>query len=286
MKHKHIHKHNPQHGISRSPEPSDSNYGPYVDYDKIEGIKFVESLRGKYPKSEWWIIGNDPNLDCYPDDFFDKKLSITLNFACIGFPNSTYFCTSHTVVSEGIVSKLGTDYLNKCIFVALCRDYRDPISNIWWEDYGLDPIYAKVINKHYSKIDDDDRERMMRQVSSEGIFELVGGFGVVDHAMQIAMLLGAKRIILIGCSNKGGKIFYYAQKRGMSEFYRDEEWQKKEPERHEQYRTGTVTNIVDKRREMATFIRLFKKHGIEVVKHRFDEKKERFVFEEMEEWNG
>ncbi|GAH54252.1 unnamed protein product, partial [marine sediment metagenome] len=252
------------------------DYGPYVDYNRIEGMKFIESLRGKYPKSDYWVIGCDPNIDFYPDDFFDDKLSITLNFACIAFPNSTYFCTSHTVVANGIVNKLGPDYLSKCIFVALCQDYRDPISNIWWENYGLDPIYAKVINKHYSKIDNEDREKMIEQISNQGQFELVGGFGVVNHAMQIAFLFGAKKIILVGCSNRGGKVFYHAQKRGLSEFYKDKEI---DPDRLESYRTGRIYNVGNKEREMVMFIGLFKKHGIEIVKHRFDEEKEEFIFE-------
>ena len=117
----------------------------------------------------------------------------------------------------------------------------------------------------------------MEQVKNKGVFELVGGFGVVNHAMQIAVLFGAKKIILVGCSNKGTEVYYHAQKRGMSEFYKDKEM---DLDRLESYRTGRIYNVVNKKREMVVFIGLFKKHGIEIVKHRFDEEKKKFIFKE------
>ncbi len=123
-------------------------FGPYIEYDKIEGMRFVETLRGNYPNSEFWIIGSDPNLDFYPDDFFDDKLSIALNFVCLAFPNSTYFCTPHAGTAKAIVDKLGYDYLSsKCIFIAVARKPINTKSIVWWEDWGLDPIYAKVFKK-------------------------------------------------------------------------------------------------------------------------------------------
>lgn len=260
--------------------PVDRDYGPYFDYNRTESMKFVESLRGKYPDSTFWIIGTDTNLDFYPNNFFDDKLSIALNFACIGFPNNTYFCSSHRVVANAIVNKLGFNYLNKSIFVAICREYYHPTTHIWWEDYGLDPIYAKILGKDMSAFNEDDQKKLIEQINNEGTFELIGGKGIINYAIQIAALFGAKKIILVGCSDKGGKVYYHAQKRGMSEFYRDEEWSKREPGHYEKYRTGRWSAQIMRKQETMMLVKLFKKYNIEVMRHRFDEEKNEFVFKE------
>ena len=37
-----------------------------------------------------WIAGSDPTLSDYPDNFFDKKIGITLHLAYMKFSNATY----------------------------------------------------------------------------------------------------------------------------------------------------------------------------------------------------
>jgi len=255
-------------------------FGPYIEYDKIEGMKFVESLRGSYPNSEFWIIGTDPNLDCYPDNFFDDKLSITLNFACVAFPNSTYFFTPHTGTAKAIVKKLGCGYLGgKCIFIAVARKPTDTGIILWWEDWGLDPIYAKVFKKSYvfgsSDLEqtNEDGEKMIEQLTNDGPFELIDCRSSLNYTIQIVALLGAKKIILVGCSAKGSSLYWHAQRRGMSE------WYKETPGSFPSWRSGRPQTKT--KQETMAFVRLFKKHNIEVVKHRFDEEKGKFVFEEI-----
>lgn len=263
------------------PEPQ-TYFGPYIDYDKIEGMKFVESLRGKYPNSEFWIIGSDPNLDFYPDDFFDDKLSIALNFSCLAFPNSTYFCTPHTGTAKAIVGKLGHGCLSsKCIFIAVARKPTDTGIILWWEDWGLDPIYAKVFKKSYifgsSDLEqtDEDGEKMLAQLTNEGPFELIDCRSILNYTIQIVALFGTKKIILVGCSAKGSDLYWHAQKRGMSE------WYKETPGSFSSWRAGQPQ--VKTKQETMALVRLLKKHNMEFARHRFDEEKGEFIFEEIGE---
>lgn len=256
---------------SERPEPY---FGPYIEYDKIEGMRFVESLRGIYPNSDFWIIGTDPNIELYPDDFFDDKPSVALNFACLAFPNSTYFCTPHTGTARAIVDKLGYDCLSsKCIFVAVKKKPVDTEIILWWEDWGLDPIYAKVLKKRYFEQTDEDREKMAEQLTENGAFELIDCKSILNYTIQIVALLGAKKIILVGCSAKGSDLYWHAQTRGMAEYY------KETPGSFPSWRSGVPQETT--KQETMMFIRLFKKHNVEFVRHRFDEERDKFIFEDI-----
>lgn len=105
-----------------------------------------------------------------------------------------------------------------------------------------------------------------------GLVYLWGGLSSADFGVQIAATLGAKKIILVGCSATMGD----AQARGLSEFYiRD--GLKMNPE----YQIGQHPHQIRMRQSTARFTEIFKRYGIEVVKHRFDKEKEKYVFMEI-----
>lgn len=114
---------------------------------------------------------------------------------------------------------------------------------------------------------------MVEQLTNEGSFELIDCRSVLNYTIQIVALFGAKKIILVGCSAKGSDLYWHAQKRGMSE------WYKETPGSFPFWRSG-LSQVKTKEETMA-LMRLLKKHNIEFVRHRFNEDKGKFVFEEI-----
>ncbi len=245
-----------------------------LDFSQMKGMKFIEDYRGTFRGSDIWVLGCDPNLDCYPDDFFDDKVSITVNLACIAFPNSTYFAGDGG--QTRYVKGRCPHHLKKCInALSLVRPKRTGTLN-WWETWGLDPIYLKLLTKSHYKHTKADFEKMAEQVFSGGSCKFVGGLGGSDYAVQAAAVLGAKKIVMVGCSMTCKKYQYDAQKRGMSEFC------PLHPEGFSiEMQTGQTKVAVQTRQSTARFAEVFKKHGVEIIRHRFDEEKEEFIFGEI-----
>jgi len=154
----------------------------YTDPSQIEGIRFIEDHRGRFQGSEFWVIGCDPNLDCYPDDFFEDKLSITLNAGCVAFPDSTYF-TGNGLPNPRIVDRI-PDCLKKYVIPLINRKPKGPL---WWEVCGLDPLYMKLLTgKSIYEHTKADFEKMADQVFGDGPCVFVGGLSSADFGVQIA----------------------------------------------------------------------------------------------------
>ncbi len=241
-----------------------------------EGMRFIEDLRGKkeFRDSEFWIIGVDPNLDCYPDDFFENKFSIAVNLSCVAFPESTFFCMTGREELEWMISEY-PDCLKKMIL-----PLEHIPSNPWgigrWQDWGLEPIYLKPEDNPMPS-SAPDYESTARRILSDGPCNFVLVRTVVHLAVFAAAVLGARKIILVGSSHKASKGRAYAHSRGMDEVV-SEDIEKKQ--RKEYY--GTQTNaILRLRRDTIQLARAFEKYGIEIMRHRYDEDINEFVFEEI-----
>ena len=63
----------------------------------------VRDLSGRFNGNPVWIIGSDPTLDTYPDNFLEGKLSITLHLAHVKYPNATFRYTSEFDRSEFLI---------------------------------------------------------------------------------------------------------------------------------------------------------------------------------------
>lgn len=273
MPHKPGHRHHPSQKEKR----------PLVDPSGMEGFKSIEDLRGDYKNSTFWIIGCDPNLDFYPDDFFDDKFSITINVSCIPFPRSTYFMVTSTPILDAI-KRVRSDFLAKCILPLNCvgskpLPYWEQL-NPYWQDYGLDPIYMKLVKGPQAAHTSKDWRKMVRQIFSFGSVKFVQPSTSTHFGVEAAAMLGAKKIILVGCSHKSTKYFFHAQTRGMWIFF----WERRPGGKcfyPASYINGRIPELAVMRRDTIRFRRAFAKHGVEIVRHRFDEETEQFVFEEI-----
>jgi len=50
----------------------------------------ISNIADSLRDGEVWIVGSDPTLDGYPDDFLSDKIAITLHLAYLKFPLATY----------------------------------------------------------------------------------------------------------------------------------------------------------------------------------------------------
>lgn len=252
-----------------------------------KGLKFIENYRNDYKGSDFWIIGCDPNLDFYPDDFFNNKFSIAIGASCIGFPESTFLFPKDRRIVDAI-KYARPDLLKRSIIIL---QYRGSPKGILWSDLGLDPIYMKSkTGKHAAQFTREDWELMVEQLLGEGPFEFLTVGTGTNYAIEAAAVLGAKKIILVGCSGKTTKHQWYAHKRGMWAFCQERfsvEWGKlvyvvpggEIDEYPASFQMGD--RISRQYSDMRWLTEILDKHGVETVRHRYDEDKDDFVFEEM-----
>jgi len=239
-------------------------------------MKLIEDLRGKeeFKGSEFWIIGPDPNLDCYPGDFFDDKFSIAVNLSCFAFSKSTFLCVTGRKELEGMISNHPDCLARMILPLEHIIPGKEGIGR--WEEWGLEPIYMKPEDKPMMS-SAPDYESTAKRIFSDGACNFVLVRTVVHLAIFAAVVLGAKKIILVGCSHRTLKGRAYAYKRGMGEVV-NEAIEKEQRDRYYGSRTSGIGRL---RRDTIQLARVFEKYGIEIVRHRYDEDINEFVFEEI-----
>jgi len=251
----------------------------------MEKFRMIEDFRDDYKNSTFWILGSDPNLDFYPDDFFDNKHSIAIYSSCIAFPNSTFFLMSTIPIADAI-KYMRPDFLSKCIMPLNYAKKNQKPMPYWeqlspcWQNYGLDPIYMKLIEGPQVARTLLDQEKMVKQIFGKDSVEFTQPTSSTHYGIEIAAVLGAKKIILVGCSHKTTKYFFHAQKRGMWIFSIEEHLDGKDTY-PASFTNGTIPQFIAMRKDTIWLKKEFAKHGVEIVRHKFDEKKQEFVFEEI-----
>ena len=267
--------HNPKHKHHPSKKMVSSIINP--------NIKEITDFRNTRKDSTCWILGSDPNLRLYPDDFFRDKFTIAVNVSCVAFPDSTFFVLTSNPLAD-CIKYVRPDFLSKYI---MPFNYTRPAQPLpfWeqldphWEDYGFKPIYLKLVEGARETQTSVDWERMVEQIFGTGLIRFVQPRSTIHYAIEVAAVLGAKRIVLVGCSHKYSEYPLHSLSRGMWLFCREE---------HSDAKRGLplVTEWLDAefdvmRRDTVRFKEAFAEHGVEVVRHRFDEGRGEFVFEEI-----
>jgi len=224
-----------------------------------EQTRFIEDLRGKHQGEEIWILGTSPALDAFPDDFFDDKITITLNWAIVAFPECTYWHGHHEEYREYLRDER-PDLLPKSIisfpFPGHFKHGRitDPAEffgdlthvPIWMRFGDCRPIPKRLFVTVVEQI-----------MAGEDNCRYRASATVAHTAIEAAAVMGAKRITLIGCEHFA---WGHAQKRGMGKRYG-----RRVPlayTRDRRYHDGT--------RWLAE---LLGEHGVEVVRYFYEDVK-------------
>jgi len=173
-------------------------------------MKLITDLHLKYKDKPIWIVGSDPTLEDYPDNFLDNRLAITLHLAYIKFPNVTY------------------RYFNeRDRFVFLKEKYPEILDKVNIFGYPFynrpqavsDEAIGKAKEKAYylnlkpyppsgnpSAIFSDSGPNAMRRMVGEAVSatsSTFGGHGTCLHpCMYVALMMGCNPVNIIACNFK------------------------------------------------------------------------------------
>lgn len=232
-------------------------------------MKFIEDYRGIYidkdkPRNkEIWIIGCGASVDDYPDSFFQGKITIALNYSILIFPDlvsnpDRYAHAGDTGLPEYL--KLHRpDLLKKCIFLLpLFPGYWPQ----WFGKYQEESVYMRFHCIYGNK---ERFESVAKCIMKKKQCSYIVEGTCLHSAIEAAVVLGAKKVTLVGCEAKCTKYKSHAQKRGMWFIYKEngqensEEKQKGETPSYRRFRNGTLW-----------LAQAFKPYGIEIMRYYYD----------------
>ncbi|MBA7712965.1 hypothetical protein ES703_121959 [subsurface metagenome] len=170
----------------------------------------LEESRNKHAGEEIFILGSGPSIDDLPDNFFDDKISIAVNWMYIAFPNCTYYFNIHREEAAWIV-KDRPERIHKLI--CGCPSNGRPDLN-QMNEYGNIPMYVLWGVAGFNGFVESVSSIMRGKACS-----LADIATSVQPAIQVAAILGARKITLVGCEARTSKYQYHAQRRGLDKFY-------------------------------------------------------------------
>lgn len=185
-------------------------------------MRFIEDLRNKYKNEEIWILGSGPSLDDYPDNFFENKIFIEINWIFFAFPplkESQYILTTHIEPPEYLM-KHKPEFLKQSIFGLPLATGKKRCEADLLGEYKNDPIYFRWHfvggrEKPFLKYFESTIQSIMKGETCKYICLTTN----VHYAIQMAVILGAREITLAGCEGKFKKNRERAEKRGLAAYY-------------------------------------------------------------------
>lgn len=200
----HAPKHTHKHEIVQSS-------GPTLAKASSAGRRSIESLRNKHKGKEIWVLGTGPSMDDYPDNFFDDKVSIGVKANFKAFPNCTFFIVSIGYRKAQNFLGQKPESFKKFIFTMRTQS---PFSPDWVpKKYRKQAIYMwdrriNVRRSDQAVLIIESIKRIKQKQSSSYPHD----DNIAHLALQAAAIMGAKKITLVGCEDKG---FYAERYRGF-----------------------------------------------------------------------
>lgn len=198
-------------------------------------MKFIEDLRDTDKKHEKiYVVGASPRLDDYPDDWFQDKICIGVNWVFVAFfdiaEEERFTCKKFYSVHEhrepaDWIRDNRPDLLKQCIFLLPPKRRKHP-PMVWWEDYNEDPYYMRwgLVGRGAVNATRDDFEKMARCIMANNPYYpcYYVCLGTTLHwAIDAAVVLGAKKIYVVGAEARCQENKRHAQKRGLANFYKE-----------------------------------------------------------------
>ncbi len=182
-------------------------------------MKLIEDFRDQFEGGEIWILGTGPSGDDFPLDFFDDKISIAIRPNDVIFPNCTYnFCSWDDAWAPRL--KVASSHLlSKQIFTLNPRHRENFL------DKNIEiPIFMRTLKWYSFELSKERNERRIpEKYSEESVKQIIEknshhycGDGLAQGwAIEAALVLGAKKVTLVGCDATSRKHKDYAQRLGF-----------------------------------------------------------------------
>jgi len=223
-------------------------------------MKLIEDYRDIYKGKEIWILGCGPSLDDYPDNFFNDKITIALSFSIVILSkfafNPNHYVHAGDIALPSFLKEYRPDLLKKSIFLYPIFPGYYPQ---WFEQYQNDPIYMRF-NCRFGNPEEYKNIAKCIMEKKNCYYQVEGT--CAHSAIQAAVILGAKKVTLVGCEAKCTKYKYHAQKRGLWIFNKE---------------TGQEYSLAEQKGETPTLKRFkngtlwlaqaFKPYGIEIQRY-------------------
>jgi len=195
-------------------------------------MKFIEGIRGKHTGEKIWVAGSGKSLDDYPIDFFKDKVCIGMNWVFAAFTDigdglekfktrAFYSVHEHSEPAEDLV-KYAPHLLKDCFFLLPPSRRDTPRRMVWWEDYNDDPTYMRwgLVGHGGVRASDEEFEEMAKCImEKKDECYYVCRCTTLHWAIDAAVVLGAKKICLVGADRTGPGNRGHAQEHGLSAFY-------------------------------------------------------------------
>jgi len=164
----------------------------------------IQALYKKHDGEEIWIVGTDPSLSNYPDNFLDDKNAMTLHLAHLKFPNATYRYSSEYDRSEYLANQGGAYKMQPLIAAlpmygrskAKTRALLDSFAQVYTHGFAPYPPYGvrDWVSKSFTA-------QKIRQ-TLRGSASVWGSHGTCLHTAFFAALhMGFTVINIIGASH-------------------------------------------------------------------------------------
>lgn len=196
-------------------------------------MRYLEDLRDKkggppHEGKEIWIVGCGKSQDDFPDDFFDNKVAIGLNLSFVAFPSLNYFLTGHREVSVYMVRE-NPKLLKRSIWVLGWQkgkydNHPRTVTpgNAIFGKYKDDLIYVtkRLETRRRVKVFKEALQPTIKDIiQKKEICHFIGIKTILGYGIQCAIVLGARKITLVGCEARTTEHSWHAQKRGMHDAY-------------------------------------------------------------------
>ena len=204
----------------------------------VENYRHIEEFRNMYPNEqcptgEVWIIGGGKSLEDFPKDFFENKTSIAVNYSIFGFPHITHFLSIHKGPFREVQKKMPEMFKDFRSICAYTMDPNDKARGLYENrplcgaysylgDWGTEVMYLRFKHKMVESKEEfkENAPKILSQENcKEPLFCLARGT-TVHMAMQAAIILGAKKITVVGCETRGDKYRRHAFLGEMGNYYK------------------------------------------------------------------
>lgn len=176
----------------------------------------IEEFYDKHVGQEIWIIGSGKSLDDFPSDFFEDKVSITLNGALFKYPKSTYWHAVHKVWFNKILA-IDEEVLKRTISYYQIGENG---KNIRMETDFLGGKKTEIIwfflENAIIKDEEQVAETLLQIRERKERVNFCQQGTILHTGMEVAYLMGASKITLVGCENRTfGSLPQYATTLGI-----------------------------------------------------------------------
>lgn len=170
-------------------------------------MRLISDLHNRHLNQEIWVVGSDPTLDDYPDNFLKGKLGMTMHLAAMKFPRATYrFFNEYDRLA--FLIKGTPEILKKeliCTFPFFNRTKEETLAlagegeNVY---YLMDSPYPPngIPEDIYTEVGYNYMRDLVKAAREATTVKFGANGTCVHNGLYVAIMMGCDPINIIGCN--------------------------------------------------------------------------------------